>query len=155
MNLNPYKLHRSIILAMRVNICSSQMCSDPKYSKATENPILLKPGFSKSVKPAFFKPFLVRISFSYVCSNHQTLTPLSELLTPLNAIKRVTGMAGLFFAAIGNIIITNKSKLPFIPKLTESSTTLLLRVICLNVHKYVYLLFIIFIYFMQIKFIDS
>jgi hypothetical protein len=64
-------------------------------------------------------------------------------------------MVGLFFATIRNIIITNKSKLPFIPKLTESFTTLLLRVICLNVHKYAYLLFIIFIYFMQIKFIDS
>ena len=126
MSLNPYKLHRSIISSMRVTICSSGMCSDSKYSKAAGSVILLRSGFFKSSKSIPFKPFLVKTSFPYVCSNPETLTPLSELSAP-NAIKQ----------------------------LTESFIILLPCTICLNVHKYVYLLFIIFIYFMRIKFIDS
>jgi hypothetical protein len=155
MSSNPYKLHRSIILSMRVNICSSGMRSYLKYSNAAGTLILLQPGFFKNSKSPFFKQFLVKTSLSLVCSNHKTFTPISELLALLNAIKRLIAVVGSLFATIGNIIIPNKSKIPFILKLAESFTILLLCIICLNVHKYVYLLFIIFIYFMRIKFIDS
>jgi len=120
MSSNPYKLHRSIILSMRVNICSSGMCSYLKYSNATGSLMLLHPGPFKSSNSAFFKPFLVKTSFSLVCSTNETFTPLSKLLALLRAIKRLISMVGLFFAAIGTVIIPNKSKIPFMLKLTET-----------------------------------
>jgi len=143
MGLIPYNLLRSIILSMGVNICSVAIYPDSKYSKAAGSLVLLMPGFFKSSKSFHLSQFLVKTSFSHVCSTYEALTPLSNLLAFSKAINPAIGLVKLLFATSGNIVIPYESKSAFKIKVTKSFTICPFYTICLNVHKYVCLLFII------------
>jgi hypothetical protein len=81
---------------MWVNNCSTGMCSDSKYEKATGSLRLLKPSCFKSLKSELFKGILAKISLFQVCSYHEIVIPLSKLLARLKAINRELGWLDCF-----------------------------------------------------------
>lgn len=155
MSLNPYKRHCLTILSMRENIYSTGICSFSKYSKATGSLILLNPGSFKRANSVFSRAFLLKTFLFHVCSNHETLKPLSRLFALLKANKRTTGMFGLLFAATGYIAIHTVNIKVLNKKVAECFTMSLLSIGCLNVYKYVSGLFIEFTYFIQSKSADN